>query len=365
MVTVELGARSYPIIIKEGVLPSVGRRLTRLGFKGRAAVVTNPLVARLYGKTVMASLKTARLDAVMITLPDGEGYKTLDVASQVYDGLIGHRMERTSPVVALGGGVIGDMAGFAAATYLRGVPYIQVPTTLLAQVDSSVGGKTGVNHPMGKNLIGAFYQPSAVFIDPKVLKTLDARQLRAGIAEVVKYGVIVDERLFAFLEANAGGILGNGRALARAIERSCRIKAGVVSEDEREGGIRAILNFGHTFGHAIEAASGYGHYLHGEAIAIGMCLAAELSVSLGLCDPQAAVRIRNLTLAFGLPTEPPPDIPAKEIVSAMRLDKKVKSGAIRFILPTGIGGVIIRAVHDKDIDRFYRKVMKRSLPSKR
>lgn len=360
MVKVELGDRSYSIIIKDGALGDCGHRLKKLGLKGRAALVTNPLVNRLYGRRVKASLKEAGFDTIVIILPDGEEYKTLDTAALVYDGLVDHSIERTSPVVALGGGVIGDIAGFAAATYLRGVPLIQVPTTLLAQVDSSVGGKTGVNHFKGKNLIGAFYQPEAVFIDPMVLKTLDSRQLRAGMAEVIKYGVIVDERLFAFLEANAGKMSACGRPLAKAIERSCRIKAGVVSADEHEGGLRAILNFGHTFGHAIEVVSGYGRYLHGEAVAIGMCMAAELSVELGLCDGLVAARISALVAAYGLPVHAP-DIPVDSILRSLRLDKKVASGAIRFILPTGIGGVVIQKVDEKDIAGFYRRFIKRRL----
>jgi len=357
MVNVELGDRSYPIIIKDGTLGAIGAHLKKLGLKGRVALVTNGRVGALYGRPVTASLMKAGLDAFVITLPDGEAYKTLASAERIYDGLVRHRMERSSPVVALGGGVIGDIAGFVAATFLRGLPYIQVPTTLLAQVDSSVGGKTGVNHAKGKNLIGAFHQPMAVFIDPLVLKTLDPRQLRAGLAEVIKYGAIVDESLFAFLETNAGRLTPGARPLTKAIERSCRIKAAVVSADEREAGLRAILNFGHTFGHAIEASAGYGRYLHGEAVAIGMCMAAGLSVELGVCAEPAAARITALVAACGLPTRAH-DIPAGLVMRALRLDKKVASGAIRFILPTGIGGVVMRKVEERDITRFYRRYMK-------
>ena len=358
MVKVELGDRSYIITIKDGALCGCGQRLKKLGFKGRVALVTNPLVNRLYGKAVKTSLKEAGFDTTVIILPDGEEYKTLDTTAIIYDGLIAHRMERSSPVLALGGGVIGDIAGFAAATYLRGVPFIQIPTTLLAQVDSSVGGKTGVNHTKGKNLIGAFYQPEAVFIDPVVLKTLDKRQFCAGMAEVIKYGVIVDESLFAFLETNAGRMSAGGRPLAKAIERSCRIKAGVVSVDEHEAGLRAILNFGHTFGHAIEVVSGYGRYLHGEAVAIGMCMAAGLSVELGLCDAATSRRISGLVAAYGLPVLAP-DIPADAVFRSLRLDKKVASGEIRFVLPTAIGSVVIQKVAEKDIVRFYRRFIKR------
>ncbi|MBI5886467.1 MAG: 3-dehydroquinate synthase [Deltaproteobacteria bacterium] len=358
MVNVDLGDRSYPIIIKDGALGTIGAHLKKLGLKGRAALVTNRRVGALYAQTVIASLSEAGLDPFVITLPDGEGYKTLECAQRIYDGLIRHRMERTSPVVALGGGVIGDMAGFAAATFLRGVPYIQAPTTLLAQVDSSVGGKTGVNHPRGKNLIGAFHQPKAVFIDPLVLKTLAPRQLRAGLAEVIKYGVIVDEGFFAYLEANVERLLTPGSGpLAKAIERSCRIKAGVVSADEREGGLRAILNFGHTFGHAIETGAGYGRYLHGEAVAVGMCMVAGFSAELGLCPEPDAARIIALVEACGLPARAR-DIPVGVVMRSLRLDKKVASGAIRFILSTGIGGVVMRKVDERDISRFYRRFMR-------
>ncbi|MEK7773341.1 MAG: 3-dehydroquinate synthase, partial [Deltaproteobacteria bacterium] len=276
-IRVELGQRSYPIHIERGLLSSIGTRLNDLGFKGRAAVVTNPRVGGLYAKAVCGALEAAGVVPAVITVPDGEEYKTLKEASKVYDGLIERMMERSSPVIALGGGVIGDLAGFVAATYLRGVPFIQIPTTLLAQVDSSVGGKTAVNHPKGKNLIGAFYQPRAVFIDPDALKTLDAREMRAGLAEVIKYGVIWDEGFFSFLEKNAEKLLTPGDELITAIEMSCRIKAEVVGLDETESGLRSILNFGHTFAHAIEALSGYGTFKHGEAVAIGMHMAARFS----------------------------------------------------------------------------------------
>lgn len=352
-IIVELGERSYPIVIKNGILAEAGLRMRDAGLKGKAAVVTNPLVGGLYAGKVIESLEGAGFSPFLVTVPDGEEYKTLKEVSSIYDSLIGRRMERSSPVVALGGGVIGDMTGFAAATYLRGVPYIQIPTTLLSQVDSSVGGKTGVNHPMGKNLIGAFYQPKGVYIDPAVLSTLAPRERVSGLAEVVKYGVIWDREFFESLEKNAGKLSESGVELVEAIERSCRIKAEVVGADEREGGARAILNFGHTFGHAIEALSGYGTFRHGEAVAIGMVMASGLSVSLGLCQAGPAARVRGLISALGLPTEPPA-IDASTLIEAMMLDKKVSGSAMRFVLMTDIGNVVIKEVSEADIRRFLR-----------
>jgi 3-dehydroquinate synthase len=270
---------------------------------------------------------------------DGEQYKTLAEASMIYDRLIEEKLERSTPIVALGGGVIGDITGFVAATYLRGVPYVQVPTTLLAQVDSSVGGKTGVNHPRGKNLIGAFYQPRAVFIDPDVLKTLDKSELRAGLAEVVKYGVIWDEGFFRFLEENTQGLSAVEDALVRAIERSCEIKAYVVKEDETEKGLRSILNFGHTFAHAIEAVTGYTRYKHGEAVSMGMVLAASFSARLGV---------------LGLPVEAP-ELRYEAVLGAMLVDKKVLSGCMRFVLTERIGKVVLRDVQSEEVEAFLRK----------
>lgn len=350
-ITVELGERSYPIMIKGGLLGQIGGRLKDLGFKGKAAVVTNPLVSELYASELLNGLKGSGFSPFLVTLPDGEEYKSLEVATTVYDALIENRMERNSPIIALGGGVIGDMAGFVAATYLRGVPYIQVPTTLLAQVDSSVGGKTAVNHPKGKNLIGAFYQPRAVFIDPEVLKTLEAREVRAGLAEVIKYGVIWDAEFFGFLEANSEAILGLGGELTRAIERSCEIKAEVVGEDETEQGIRAILNLGHTFGHAIEALSGYGTYKHGEAVAMGIVMASRLSARLGLFDESGAVRVERLVASVGLPVEPP-DFPAEDWIESMRHDKKVADQVIRFVLVNRIGTVCLKEVGEEELEDF-------------
>lgn len=354
---VDLGERSYPIVIKRGLLSEIGSSAAGLGLKGRAAVVTNPTVADLYADRVMKGLKAAGFKPVLITIPDGEEYKSLNEASKVYDGLVQHRMERSSAIIALGGGVIGDMAGFVAATYLRGVPYIQIPTTLLAQVDSSVGGKTAVNHPSGKNLIGAFYQPKAVYIDPEVLKTLPERELKAGMAEVVKYGVIWDEGFFEFLEKNSGVLYSIGRELTRAIERSCEIKAEVVGKDETESGLRSILNLGHTFGHAIEAASGYGTYRHGEAVSIGMVMAVGFSARLGLCGTEIEERVRGLLSSLGLPTDAP-DIPAEALMEAMRLDKKVSGDKLRFILVTGLGKVVLKEAPEAEVREFLLSLKK-------
>jgi len=351
-ISVELGSRTYPIHIGNGLLESIGARVKELGFSGKVALVTNPTVYEFYGDRVVKSLASAGLKPVVIKVPDGEEYKNLDEVSVVYDALIENRMERNSPIIALGGGVIGDMAGFVAATYLRGVPFIQVPTTLLAQVDSSVGGKTGVNHPKGKNLIGAFYQPRAVFIDPWTLHTLEARELKAGLAEVVKYGVIWDAEFFSFLEANAEALVKPGTdELTSAIERSCEIKAEVVSGDETEQGRRAILNYGHTFGHAIEALSGYGKYKHGEAVAMGMAIAAELSSLLGLCKARDEDRIKGLLRALGLPVDQP-DIDRDSYIDSMRLDKKVSGGLLRFVLVSEIGKVVIKEVDEGELGAF-------------
>ncbi|MBI5969583.1 MAG: 3-dehydroquinate synthase [Deltaproteobacteria bacterium] len=343
--------RSYDIVIKDNIIKELGPRLSGLGFRGSVALITNPKVKRLYAGVIIKSLASAGFKTIVITVPDGERYKTLDEAAKIFDALVKNRFERGSPIVALGGGVIGDISGFAASAYLRGVPYIQVPTTLLAQVDSSVGGKTGVNHPRGKNLIGAFYQPAAVYIDPLTLKTLPEREFKAGLSEVIKYGVIKDRAFFGFLERNAAVISKRGPAICAAIEKSCALKAWVVSRDERESGLRAILNFGHTFGHATEAASGYGTFLHGEAISIGMVMAMNLSVSLGLCPAKDAQRVAALISAMGLLLDAPKISHAK-LIDAMRLDKKVSGGKMRFVLPRAIGRVIVKDVTVPQIRRF-------------
>ncbi len=350
-VNVDLGQRSYAIKIRRGLIDGAGTELRALGFNGRVAVITNPVVSALYGQRLDRSLKASGFSATVIEMPDGEEHKNLKEAGKIYDALVSGRFERGSPIVALGGGVAGDIAGFVAATYLRGVPYVQVPTTLLSQVDSSVGGKTGVNHEMGKNLIGAFYQPRAVLIDPDALKTLDKRELKAGLAEVVKYGVIWDRDFFAFIEGHAEGILGLEDEVIDAIERSCRIKADVVARDETEQDIRSVLNFGHTFGHAIEAIAGYGHYRHGEAIAIGMVLASGLSARLGLCGPEVGERVKALLVRLGLPIEAK-GIDARNFIRAMRLDKKVEKERIRFVLAEDIGKVVLREVPEHELAGF-------------
>lgn len=354
---VELGERSYNIEIEKGLLDVLGERIKGLGFSGSVTLVTNEKVNSLYGARVISSLEGAGFTADVIFIPDGEKYKTLGEVSKVFDALIASKAERGAPLIALGGGVIGDMAGFVAATYLRGVPYIQVPTTLLAQVDSSVGGKTGVNHPLGKNLIGAFYQPKAVYIDPEVLSTLDGRDYCSGLSEVVKYGVIWDEGFFSFLEDNAAKLRERSASdeLIEAIQRSCLIKAEVVATDEREGGVRAILNLGHTFGHAIESLSGYGTYRHGEAVAIGMCMASRISLELGLCEKGDAERIRALVKTLGLPDEPP-QIEPSEFIAAMLLDKKVVAGEIRFVLIESLGKVRVMPLSKDVLTGFLEKL---------
>jgi len=354
-IIVELDNRSYPILIKRWLIREVGVRLKELGFSGPCALVTNPLVYGLYGEELLDSLADAGgFEPVLLTVPDGEEYKNLTELKNIYDVLVKNRFERGSPILALGGGVIGDIAGFAAATYLRGVPYVQIPTTLLAEVDSSVGGKTAVNHSGGKNLIGSFYQPRSVLIDPDTLKTLGVRDVKTGLAEVIKYGVILDGDFFEFLEKNASGLLALEDVILEAIKRSCAIKATVVSADEFEtSGRRAVLNLGHTFGHAIESIEGYGVYRHGEAVAMGMVMAARFSVQLGLCNGESAERIEALVSALGLPVEPP-KIDAGAYIEAMSHDKKVQGGRMRFILIKEIGTVELRDVTAAELEDFFR-----------
>jgi len=332
---IDLGSRSYPIHIGRGLLEQpelVGRHVPA----GQVMVVTNEVVAPLYLDRVMAVLDVP--EKTRLVLPDGETHKTLETVGRIFDALLGHRFSRTATLVALGGGVIGDIVGFAAACYQRGIAFIQVPTTLLAQVDSSVGGKTGVNHPLGKNMIGAFHQPRAVIADTATLDTLPDRELRAGIAEVIKYGLIRDAEFFAWLENHLEDLLArDSGALAFAIGRSCRNKAEVVAADEREAGLRAILNFGHTFGHAIESGCGYGRYLHGEAVAIGMCQAADLSARLGLLSAADVERIVRLVERAGLPTTPPRELDSQGFLERMAVDKKNVDGRIRVIVLEAIG----------------------------
>jgi len=340
-ITVELGDRSYPIIIGNGLLGS-GFNLARYIAGQDCLVVTNETVAPLYLDAVKDNLSGKVVDS--ISLPDGEAYKTLETVQSILDHLVDAGANRDITIVALGGGVVGDIAGFAAACYMRGVNFVQVPTTLLAQVDSSVGGKTGVNHPGGKNLIGAFHQPQAVLIDTDTLKRLPDRELKAGLAEVIKYGVIADAGFFSWLENNIEALVTrDAHALAKAIQRSCELKAEVVAEDEREAGRRAILNYGHTFGHAIERCQGYGEWLHGEAVAAGMVMAAKLS---GL-DIDARSRLSTLIRNAGLPTSPPA-IAADELMQAMSLDKKVQQKKLRFVLLKALGEAYVTSDYDQD-----------------
>ncbi len=346
-IRVELGERSYGIFIGADTLRDLGEKVKGL-HPSRVAVISNPTVHGFYGARVSDSLSKAGFDAPVILIPDGEGYKELLWAYYLFGELLKQRFDRASALIALGGGVIGDITGFVASAYMRGIPFIQVPTTLLAQVDSSVGGKTGVNHPLGKNMIGTFYQPGLVWADISTLASLPKRQFIAGMAEVIKYGVIWDEELFRFLEENREKILNLDRhALEHIIKRSCEIKSEIVSRDEREGGLRAILNYGHTIGHALETATGYTTYLHGEAVAIGMYLEARLSSHLGYMDGGEVERVRSLIAAYGLPSEIRSDVDAEGVLSSMRLDKKAVAGKLKFILPQKIGSVTVREVTDK------------------
>jgi 3-dehydroquinate synthase len=345
-VNVDLGDRSYPIHIGSGIL---GRSdLYEKHIHGnQVLLVTNETVAPLYLEQVKAVLSSFQCEVTV--LADGEKYKTLDVWQTIFDTLLKSRFSRQCTIVALGGGVVGDMAGFAAASYQRGVNFIQIPTTLLAQVDSSVGGKTGVNHPLGKNMIGAFHQPQCVVADTDTLKTLDDRQLSAGIAEIIKYGLINDPELFDWMEVNIESMLARDpEALALAIERSCVDKAKIVAADELEAGQRALLNLGHTFGHAIETGVGYGAWLHGEAVGAGICMAAKLSMSHGWITQPDEERITALVEKAGLPTEPPKELSPDQMLGLMAVDKKVQDGNLRLVLIKGIGNSFVTDRFDLD-----------------
>lgn len=340
-VSVQLGSRGYSIKIGSGVLQNIGPECARLKPGERCAIITDKNAGKFYAKTVFDSLVRAGFSPVLVTVAASESAKNLRTVAGCYDQLSAHRLERKSFIVALGGGVVGDLAGFVAATYLRGIPFVQVPTTLLAQVDSSVGGKTGVNLRAGKNLVGAFYQPRLVLCDTDTLKTLPAREFRAGLAEVIKYGIIYDARLFAALERGLERILRlDEKLLAPIIARCCEIKAEVVSQDETETGLRAILNFGHTIGHAIENSFGYGKLLHGEAISVGQVMAARLSeMHLGM-PPSEVQRIQTLFARAGLPTQIQINASRRRrLFDAMRLDKKTTGGEVRFVLARKIGEV--------------------------
>ena len=342
--TVPLGDRSYPIHIGDGLLGDAALLAAVLPAR-RIAVVTNDIVGPLYLPRLQATWAAAGATPLLeIVLPDGERHKTLPTVSRILDTLVANRFARDDLVVALGGGVVGDMAGFAAACYQRGIGFVQMPTTLLAQVDSSVGGKTGVNHPGGKNLIGAFHQPRAVIADTATLATLPPRELRAGLAEVVKHALICDAAFFSWLEANADALLAlDPAALAHAVHRCCTIKAGVVSRDERETGERALLNLGHTFGHAIEQVTGFGPWLHGEAVGVGLAMAAGMSQRAGWLPAADAARLDALLARLGLRTEARGAVTPQAARAAMQLDKKVQGGRVRLVLLKGIGQAFVTA----------------------
>ena len=341
-IEVRLGERSYAIHLGVGVLESLPELLIGLGFKGKVGVLTDSNVAPILGHRVQALLAGSGFEPTLCVMPAGEEYKRIERIEEFTGSFLQAGLDRTSCAIALGGGVVGDVAGYTAASYMRGIPFIQIPTTIVAQVDSSVGGKTGVNHPLGKNIIGAFHQPSAVLIDMSLLQTLPDRELRAGLAEVIKHGVIADEMLFAYMEQNVAGILAKDPlALELPIRRSCEIKAAVVSADERENGVRANLNYGHTFGHGIEAVTHYKTFLHGEAISLGMHAAGALARNLGMVDDAFVVRQRACFNAYGLPTHWAA-LPVDETLEAMKRDKKVRSGTMKFIVADRIGHVVQR-----------------------
>lgn len=348
-VGIELGDRSYPILIGSGLLASADS-FAGLPRAAQALIVSNTTVAPLYAQALKLALEVHYAKVHVVELPDGEAYKDWQTLNLIFDALLVHACDRKTVMFALGGGVVGDMTGFAAASYMRGVPFVQVPTTLLAQVDSSVGGKTAINHPMGKNMIGAFYQPMRVLCDLETLKTLPERELSAGIAEVIKYGPIADMELLAWLEQNMDALRARDPAvLAHAVRRSCEIKARVVGQDERESGLRAILNFGHTFGHAIEAGLGYGQWLHGEAVGCGMVMAAKLSMRLGLVDAAFEQRLRVLIERAGLPVIGPQldaSDNAGRYLELMRVDKKAEAGEIRFVVIEKPGQAGMRGAPD-------------------
>ncbi len=355
-VTVGLGERSYDIEIGSGTLPGIGERAARFGFSPTIGIVSNPTVFGLYGEVVMRSLNDAGFKCFSTLVPDGEEYKDYFWSYHILTDLLRNRLDRNSCVIALGGGVIGDLTGFAGSLYMRGIHLIHIPTTLLAQVDSAVGGKTGVNHAAGKNVVGTFHQPRLVWTDISTLRSLPGNQLLCGIAEIIKYGVIWDAGLFGVLEEKREAILNlDMDIISYLIKRSCQIKAEVVSKDERESGLRAILNFGHTIGHAVETETGYSKYLHGEAVAMGMCLAARLSEALGLITTACVERITSVVNAYGLPAALPKDMNGDKLISLISMDKKATAGEMKFILPKEIGDVVIhKGVDLKILQRILR-----------
>jgi 3-dehydroquinate synthase len=341
-IRVALEERSYPIEVGERLLDDPARYRPHLS-GGKVAVVTSTVIAPFYLDRVARALREAGAEVIEVILPDGEEHKTWQTLNLVFDALLAAHCDRQTTIVALGGGVVGDVAGFAAAVYQRGIPFIQVPTTLLAQVDSSVGGKTAVNHPQGKNMVGAFHQPQAVISDVGTLQTLPIRELRAGLGEVIKHGAISDPEFFCWLEVNMDRLLARDPdALTHAVVRSCEIKAAVVGADEREAGLRATLNFGHTFGHAIESGLGYGHWVHGEAVGAGMVMAADLSARLGMIPQAESDRIRALVARAGLPVSGPASLPAERYLELMAVDKKAARGKTRFILLDRLGSAVLR-----------------------
>lgn len=352
-VSVSLGERSYKILIQAGLLQRLGGRLSELGVKGRAGVVTDRHVARHYLSGILRQLKKSGIDAVPIVLPPGEESKTLDTIKRILDVLARQRFERSSFLFALGGGVVGDIAGFAAAIYQRGIPFIQIPTTLIGQSDSSVGGKTAVDHRLGKNLIGAFYQPKEVWIDPLTLRTLPMREWVAGLAEVIKYGIIADEEFFSYLQRGMPGLLRRQPDIvAAAVKRSCELKAQVVTADERESDRRRILNYGHTIGHALETLGRYESLIHGEAVGIGLVQEADLACFLGICDRGVVQRIQSVVQAAGLPDRMP-QWPSAKVWKAMLHDKKVSGGRVVGVWPERIGHVRMMPIDEQTFRQWH------------
>lgn len=344
-VTVSLRDRSYPIYIGADVLPAIGELCRPFGFSGRGVLITNSVVAPLYGRLVLSSLEAVGIALTLLEVPDGEEFKNLQVAGTLYERLLPLGLDRRSPIVALGGGVIGDLAGFVTATFMRGLPLIHAPTSLLAQVDSSIGGKVGVNLPQAKNMVGAFYQPQLVVSDVCLLRTLPPKEFHAGLAEVVKYGVIADKAFFEWLETHLPSVLERKEdAVIHMVETSCRIKAAVVERDERDEGVRAVLNFGHTVGHALEATTGYRQLTHGEAVAIGMVAAARISCQMGLCGEELPHRIQHVIERIGLPTALP--VPPENLTEAIGYDKKLRENLTYFVLTKDFGDVTVAPILD-------------------
>lgn len=353
VVQVSTPGGNYPIYVEAGRLDQLQQSIPTDATT--LALITNPTVFELYGQRVLDALQATGKKVVQVQIPDGEGYKTMATLEQIFDALLQNRLDRKAVIVALGGGVVGDISGFAAACFMRGIRFIQVPTTLLSQVDSSVGGKTAINHPLGKNMIGAFYQPIAVEIDIHVLKTLPKREIAAGLAEVIKYGMITDAEFLDWcLEHTEALNQLRDAELQHAVKRSCELKAHVVSQDERESGLRAILNFGHTFGHAIEAGLGYGEWLHGEAVGCGMVMAAELSAEVCGLSAESVQKIRQLVEAIGCPTTPP-QWDHDKWIDLMGLDKKTEGGQLRFVLLPELGRSVVQAVDVSTVKKVLAK----------